>query len=309
MNKKQIYIKNEQGQALLFVVVALTVAMAIGMSVSTRTISSVRRSTSTDTSSRVYSAAEGGIEWFLNQPSTVLNALSDGNTNGGSECPSGTQPHETNGAACVINYSSATGDNVRSRAIVTIAPFTYNSPTGSPNHYWFYVNTGEVKEVALGGSYNGNMRVCWSSQDSAITPDIYYSYYNNNNGIIRKSILKNQSRPNVNVSETNPVTLTTTASGTSYPTLDFTDCAVINISNNSVMGIRFKAMYAPAKVGVFEMDDTLPVQGYTISSIGELFENELIRTVKKLRVYRSFQYLPAVFDYAIYSDTNLAITP
>jgi Tfp pilus assembly protein PilX len=307
MNKKQMYLKNEQGQALLFVVVALTVAMAIGMSVSTRTISSVRRSTSTDTSSRVYSAAEGGIEWFLNQPTTVLNALSDGNTNSGAECPSGTQPHETNGAACVITYSSATGDNVTSRAIVTVAPFTYNSPTGSPNHYWFYVNSGEVKEVALAGTYNGNMRVCWSSQDSNITPDLYYSYYSDS-GIIRKAIIKNQSRPNVNVSETNPVTLTATATGSPYPTLDFTECSLVNIPNG-VRGIRFKAMYAPAKVGVFEVDDTLPVQGYTINSIGELFENEIIRTVKRLRVFRSFQYMPAAFDYAIYSDTNLGITP
>ncbi len=305
MNKKHSYIKNEQGQALLFVIVALTVAMAIGMSVSTRTISSVRRSTNTDTSSRVYSAAEGGVEWFLNQPTTVLNALSDGDNSGGSECPIGTESDETNDAACVINYSSATGDNIRSRATVTVSTFTYNNPAGSTNHYWFYVDSGAVKEVVLGGTYNGNMRVCWSSQDTTITPDIYYSYYNNT-GVIKKAILKNQSNPNANTGSTSATII---ADPSSYADLDFTDCASVSIPNGA-RGIRFKALYAPAKVGVFEDGDSLPVQGYTISSTGELFENEVIKTVKKLRVYRSFQYLPSVFDYAIYSNnTVLGVQP
>jgi hypothetical protein len=308
MNNNYKYIKDEKGQALLFVVVALTVAMAIGMSVSTRTISSVRRSTSTDTSSRVYSAAEGGIEFFLNQPVTVLDALSDGNNNGGSDCPGGTAQHETNVAGCVITYSSVTGDNITSRATVSVAPFTFNNPTGGTDHYWFYVNTGEVKEVNLGGTYNGNLRVCWSSQDAAITPDIYYQYYNSN-GILRKGILRNVSGTNAGYEGTIPSSLVTNASASPYSTLDFTNCATVSVPSSSVRGIRFKSLYAPAKVGVFVLSGSFPTQGYTINSIGELFENEAIRTVKRLRVFRSYQYMPSVFDYAIYSDTELGITP
>jgi len=307
MNKYK-HTDNEKGQALLFVVVALTVAMAIGMSVSTRTISSVRRSTSTDTSSRVYSAAEGGVEFFLNQPATVLDALSDGNTSGGADCPAGTAAHETNVGGCVITYTSATGDNITSRATVTVAPFTFNNPTGAPNHYWFYVNSGEVKEVNLGGTYSGNLQVCWSSQDASITPDIYYQYYNSD-GIQRKGILRNVSATNSAYEGTTAASLITAAVASPYPTLDFTNCATVSIPNNNIRGIRFKALYAPAKVGVFVLSGTLPNQGYTISSVGELFENEAIRTVKRLRVFRSFQYMPAIFDYAIYSDTELLMTP
>jgi len=83
----------------------------------------------------------------------------------------------------------------------------------------------------------------------------------------------------------------------------------VSIPNNNVLGLRIKAMYAPAKVGVFEAGDTLPTQGFMISSRGELANQETIRTIKQLRVFRSYQYLPAIFDYAIYSDTNLSITP
>lgn len=308
MNKTKYYIKNENGQALLFIVVALTVAMAIGMSVSTRTISSVRRSTSTDTSSRVYSAAEGGVEFFLNQPVNVLEDLSDGNNSGGSECPEGTQEHETDPAACVITYTGVTGDNITARASVTIAPFTFNNPTGATNHYWFYINTGEVKEVNLGSSYTGDLRVCWNSQDASITPDLYYQYYNSN-GMLRKGLLRNVAGTNAGNEGTRPASLVTTATASPYPTLDFTNCATVNIPSSNVRGIRFKSLYAPAKVGVFVLSGTLPVQGYTISSVGELSENEVIRTVKRLRVYRSYQYMPSVFDYAIYSDTPLVVAP
>jgi hypothetical protein len=309
MNKSKKYFNNENGQALLFIIVALTVAMAIGMSVSTRTISSVRRSTSTDTSSRVYSAAEGGIEWFLRQPQTVLNNLSDGNNSGGSECPTGTVDYLDDNNSCVINYTAATGDNIESRAVVNVAPFTFNNPTGSTNHYWFYLNSGEVKEVRLNGSYTGNIRICWSSQDTTLIPDLYYSYYNNASGMLQKGILRNRAGTNAANEGTLPANLVINASNTIYPALDFTECALVSIPNNAVMGLRLKSMYAPAKVGVFEAGGTLPTQGYIINSTGELVNEETIRTVKKLKVFRSFQYLPSIFDYAIYSDTNLGITP
>jgi len=309
MNKEQILIKNEKGQALMFIIVALTVAMAIGMSVSTRTISSVRRSTSTDTSSRVYSAAEGGIEWFLRQPQTVLNNLSDGNNNGGSECPTGTADNPDDNSSCVINYTAVSGDNISSRAVVNVSPFTYNNPAGSQNHYWFYINSGEVKEVRLDGSYVGNVRICWTSQDTAITPDLYYTYYNDARGMLYKGVLRNRAGTNAANEGTIPSNLVINAVNSPYPTLDFTECALVSIPNNNVLGLRIKAMFAPAKVGVFEAGDTLPTQGFMISSRGELANQETIRTIKQLRVFRSFQYLPSIFDYAIYSDTNLSITP
>ena len=314
MNNK--YINNERGQALLFVVVALTVALAIGMSVSTRTISSVKRSTSTDTSSRVYSAAEGGIEWFLRQPTSVLNALADGNNNSGADCPAGTTDYAGDDKSCVISYTSATGDNISSIAIVAVDPFTFNNPAGSTNHYWFYINSGEVKEIRLNGTYNGNLRICWATQDSSATPiipDLYYTVYNNASGIINKGILRNSSGSHSGSTEEGVTAASMVINGTTntfYTNLDFTECATLNIPNaSSARGLRLKSMYAPSKVGVFPLTGTLPTQGYTINSIGQLQENETIKTVKKLKVFRSYEYMPSVFDYAIYSDTPLGITP
>jgi len=66
---------NQTGQVLLFVVVTMTIALAVGVGISLRTISSVSRTTRSDTSSRVLAAAEGAIENFLVKPDTELAAL------------------------------------------------------------------------------------------------------------------------------------------------------------------------------------------------------------------------------------------
>ena len=47
----------QKGQTLLFVIVGVTIALAIGIAVSTRTLSSLRRAARSDTSARVIAAA------------------------------------------------------------------------------------------------------------------------------------------------------------------------------------------------------------------------------------------------------------
>ena len=60
--------RNEKGQALLFVVVAMTIALSIGINASVRTITSLSRTTRTYTASRALAAAEGGIEVSFDVP-------------------------------------------------------------------------------------------------------------------------------------------------------------------------------------------------------------------------------------------------
>lgn len=310
-NKLIDFIDNERGQTLLFVVVALTVALAIGISVSTRTISSVRRSTSTDTSSRVYSAAEGGIEWFLRQSEDTLSSLSDGDNSSGTECPTGTTDYEGDDKSCFITYVAADNDNITSRAIVDVSTFTFNNPVGTtPNYYWFYLNSGEVKEVRIDG-YMQNLRICWTGQDASVLPDLYYYYYADNPAHSpRKGILRNMNGTHT-ADEGASAGLVINAVNTPYPLLDFVNCATISIPSQQYYGLRLKSMYGPAKVGIFDISGShdLPAQGYIINSTGELYENQTIKTVKKLKVFRSYTYMPALFDYAIYSNSPLGITP
>jgi len=79
-NTKYKMNKNQKGQTLLFVIVAVTIAMAVGVAVSTRTIQSLKRVVRTDTSARVIAAAEGGIENLLGRNySQLRKALYDVN--------------------------------------------------------------------------------------------------------------------------------------------------------------------------------------------------------------------------------------
>jgi hypothetical protein len=74
MDKTKNIIKTKQnGQALLFVVVAATIALTVGVAVSTRTIGSIKRSTRTDTSARIIAVAEGGMENLLSRNYTQLD--------------------------------------------------------------------------------------------------------------------------------------------------------------------------------------------------------------------------------------------
>ncbi len=67
--------RNQKGQTLLFVIVAVTIAMAVGVAVSTRTIQSLKRVARTDTSARVIAAAEGGIENLLGRNYSQLDGV------------------------------------------------------------------------------------------------------------------------------------------------------------------------------------------------------------------------------------------
>lgn len=58
-------IKNESGQAILALILIMTVALAIGLSVVQKSLVDVSTSTKVEESSRAFSAAEGGIEKAL----------------------------------------------------------------------------------------------------------------------------------------------------------------------------------------------------------------------------------------------------
>jgi hypothetical protein len=289
---------NQQGQALLFVVVAMTVALAVGIAVSSRTLSSLRRSANTDTNSRVTAAAEGGIEWFLNQPMTTLQLLADANgSNNGAECPAGTSGSPTNSRACVVTYNPRTGDAVTAQAVVEIDEFALNSDGN--DHYWFMLDAGNVKEVRLvapNGTtfYNGNLLLCWQSSDASNNGGIYYQIYNST-AITTKQIISPSSVVGTFDAQGFVVSGGSLRAG-------YSDCYQINSINNQ-FGLRIKSMYVPAKIAIYPLSNGFPTQGYRLTSIGQLVNSSnAITSLKELVVYKSFSYMPSIFDYTIYSD-------
>ena len=113
--KKEI---KETGQALLFVVVAMTIALAVGVSVSVRSLSSVSRVSGTDTFSRVSAAAEGGAERFVVKTIQELADLTGTCTGSYGDPPS--PPAE-----CLVTFPGTldNADPINAQTILTVSTF------------------------------------------------------------------------------------------------------------------------------------------------------------------------------------------
>lgn len=300
MNKhiKTNKILNQAGQALLFVVVAMTLALTVGVAISSQTISSLKRTSSTNSESRVFLAAEGGIEWFLRQSVSVLENLSDGNTDNGADCPLGTAGDSINPAVCVITYQPQDNDKIQSETLITVNKFSVNYTTSPNEHYWFIVNPGAVKETALtdyktNSFYTGDIDICWKSLEPSQSSALYYYTYDME-GIKEKELVS----PNTVVGSLNLSGSVTAGPGK----LDYTSCHSVSISSGT-LGLRIKSLYVPSKIGIFPLDSGFPPQGYKISSLGQISNvAQKNMTSKEINVYRSFPYAASVFDYAIYSN-------
>ena len=277
-------------------VFALTVALAMGLSISTRIINSIKRISSSDSGARAISAAEGGIEWFLRQPVSVLENLSDGDSNNGNECPKGTNRSTRILGGCVVTYRPAIADKVQSQALITIRKFSTNYSLDGVDQYRFTLDTGSVKEVRLEG-YAGEIQVCWRSLSNSNSSGLYYVKYNDEEAFEKRIIAPFEYNGNFVVKGE--------FINADQGRLEYSSCALIEIEPDT-LAIRLKSLYAPSRVGVIPLSGNLPYQGYQITSLGQM--SEILHKVPQARLvtaYRSFPYTPSIIDYGIYTPSEL----
>lgn len=307
MNKNTVIntLKNESGQVLLFAVVAMSIALAIGVAVSSRTLSNLSRTSRTDTSSRVYAAAEGGIEAYLNYSDKRLKELADALVSGDLDDTDmcGADAVEGSGTelgGCRVLYEFP-GENIKAQAIVSVQEYKFNS---NNNFLTFDLANNETKEVYLDG-YANVLNVCWSDTTSSpanVRPDMYLIFYNST-GVIRKTLVQGWG---VNSSfYTNRPNNITRVLSNSGGTTGYNRCADIT-PPASTYAMRVKALFDNAKVGVRPADTgSFPNQGFQIISKGELQQEDLTKSVRTVKVFKSLPYLPGVFDNAIYSEAPI----
>lgn len=283
---------NSKGQAILFAVVGVTVALAIGVTVASRNLSSSSRTSRTDTSARAYAAAEGGIERLLALTDSSLSNLANPTPN----CASAGFEDGTNGF-CILKYDPVAGDSITSVAELKVEVFNYNDDADS--YYRFTLDNGFTKEVALfsnGVQYPNNrpVTICWSNPKAAL---YYYSY--NSSGVMSKGALRSSTNdtvfPNYPDTSSDGFLLGNTPGIFPY-------CRQITLVTTPY-GLRIRALYDQTEVGVFPSAE-LPIQGYRLISNGKILQQSEVRETKMVRVYRSLPYMPSFFDSAIYSATG-----
>lgn len=284
----------QNGQALLFVVVAVTIAMAVGVSVSTRTLDLVRRISRTDTSTRVIAASEAGIERLLNQTEVFLDSLE-------ADSPDCSQIDGSSytGGKCVVTFlpSSGAGDNITATAIVDAEKFKLNAP----DHYWFNIDPGYVKEVNLNGYTEESIEVCWDEDEAAIYFFSYSTPDGSNTLDMKKGGFYSSGFPEDNKSSVSGFS----QEGQTRP--EYVACGNVDLVD-SPYGLRIKTYYSSTKIYVYPIggeSGSFPYQGYKLISKGELAVGNDVTDSKTINVYRSYSYSPSMFDYAIYTEGPL----
>ena len=268
--------RKDNGQVLVFVVATMAIALTVGISFSLRTLSSLSRTSTTDTSSRVLAAAEGGAERYLSKTISELDA-------------------KVGQQAEVIQFVGTSNDNISTKASVTVTKY----PTDPSGKFTFTVKQGKVVQINLSGYGSSSIDLCWSSVLSAKDSDLYYSVYSDT-AILRKFGLKSISRNGFPSGYSNNFE----SAGNN------SKCGQVasNFKNISWSGIaKYLRIYSINNDSTVELfpSGNLPTQGYKITSVGEL--NDIVsnqRVTKTVTVLRPLPYLPAMFDFGIYSDSG-----
>lgn len=264
---------NESGQALIFVIATMTVALAVGVGVSLRNLSSISRTSRSDTAARAQAAAEGGAENILSKSESELETLA------------------SSGATTTIQFTPTTNDNITAVAEVTVE--NYNIPDGQA-FLPITIQKDQMTEVKLNG---GAMTVCWSSLDEEAGSDLYFVSYNESGTVNRDGALYSDRSGF-------PSGYNSNFSNASGGRDSFENCHAVSLPS-SAAGMRIRSINADSTVGVYPTSGSLPDQGYKITSIGKLSnvaQGEDAEAV--VTVIRSLPYMPGVFDFGIFSGST-----
>jgi hypothetical protein len=289
---------HKNGQALLFVLVAVSVAMVVGVSVSNRALSSIRRTTTTDTFSRVLGAAEGCIERSVAVSDDDLDDLMDAGPTT-TECQTafgGDSSVTEEGGKCKIPYSS----DEETVELYAYASFLYASE--EEYKYFGDVIPGMAREVALENYDGGSVDVCWKNGDTALYLVLY-----SQDDIARFGLQPNGFGLGTDAFKETGTT-TVNLGGTDHDLY----CAEVDFSDYGVSnsyGLRVKTLYETSDVYVLSEALTggthmLPNQGFEVNCIAELTGASEQKITKEIKATKSLPFMPSVFDFAVYTHTG-----
>ena len=296
--------KKQSGQALVLVLLSLSVVLTMVLFVMARSVTDVAVSTSSEASVRAFSAAEAGVERAL-----VVGKIE-------------TVPLTAVGNA---QYTSTT----TGFAAGAVGGNSYNYPvalsSGDSMTTWFVSHdpaTGNLPGVCNGTypCFRGtSMTVCWGNSGTLdnTTPAIEVSvFYKTTAALSTIRIGRVTADPYYLTRQgTNhfaaPVSSTTacpTGAGVTYAfktTFAFSAVgATMSSTADRLQFARVKMFYntTPQPVGITVVGPAgayLPSQGLNISSTGTAGGAN-----RKVAVFQSWPEVPSVFDYAVYAGTG-----
>ncbi len=269
---KELRVKNEKGQVLVMAIIIMAIALAIGVTVSSRYMSTLKNISESDNSSRALAVAEAAIENILIIPQETLENYINYNNCGNN---------------CVLEISGAS--NYRARADVTLS---FAGSTSDP--YNIKVYNGEVYQLSLDGyGSSSNIDVCWDN-----TASIYASYVYESSGNVLSNIFA-----------FNPLGYAGAINGFDEATSLHGHSNCFSVATEGTPKVLRVKPYNDDTIVHFvpSSGQNIPSQGILITSVGRSGD-----AVKTVQVLKTTGAVPEYFDYVIYqksSDTPLSNRP
>jgi hypothetical protein len=257
--------QNENGQILLIVLFIMSIALAVGISMSNRFISNLRNRSETDDSSKAMSMAEAAIEKILLISSDTLKTYAQNGT-----C----------GSNCHFQVTGSNGQIISADVVLTLTGQSTNEA------YPVSINPSQSVEITLNGyTSNQNVYICWNT---AASVEAIYMY--NQSGVIKATPYAFNS-----TLASHPENGFTTATSL----FGYSSCGTIAASQTP-LAIRLKPYYVETTAYLLPAAGyALPVQGILITSTGKAGNARRIATVLKTN-----PYTPTPFDYVLYQKSE-----
>ncbi len=223
----------------------MVLALAVGVTISSRFIKTLRDISESDNASRALTVAEAAIERTLIIPNETLEGYITNNN-----C----------GSDCFLEITGASEYKARADVALSFA--------GSSNDsYEIKVKDGEVYQIALIGYTGSTVDVCWDDMSS-----VYASYIYEQSGLVKSEIYAY-----------NPIGYTGYLNGFSEASSSgiYQNCFTVNTIETPKF-LRIKPYDSDPFIYVIPLGgQNLPSQGILITSVGR--SGNAVRTVKVLK--------------------------
>ncbi len=278
--------KRESGQALVLVLLSLSVVLTIVLYVVSRSVTDIAVSTHQEESVRAFSAAEAGVEKVLvTSSSTGLTAIGDANYD-----------------ANVTDFAEGT----------KFFNYPIQLSSGDSMTIWFMAHDASGNLTSSGAFTGNQMKVCWGKPNTpsdlytpAIETIVYYESTPGDPTTIK--VARTTSDPFSG--RTKPNSFDTAGGSCSISGVNYAFSKVVALPSGRLQFARIKMLYNTVinhEIGVdvnFPGNSSLPSQGQDIDSTGVAGGSN-----RRISVFQSWPEIPSIFEYSIYSYGSGGLT-
>lgn len=261
----------ESGQVVILIMLIMLIGLTIGLSLVSRSLQDLRQTSVSDFRNRAFTVSESAVEESLRQGLGNLASAGGCATAGGT----------WNGSICTSPNSTLNG-----------VSYNYAVSAGAAGAYVTKTNVAkdDVIQVDLTGA-TGNFRICWDNSASIMVSVVY-----NSGGYKIDKWAYNPSSGGAAGNGFATAAASTCSIGSFLGTTGTISQQEITLPSGSLLA-RIRPLYNSAKIGISATN--LPSQSYRAVGTATLGN-----VTAKTEVTQSKPYLPAIFDYVIFSNSG-----